>query len=135
MQLDIDHEPVDLPVDERLERVKNGAVDVGLEQLLFNYGRYLLISSSRKGSLLANLQGLWNKEIQAPWNADYHLNINLQMNYWLANVTNLDELNESMFDYIDRLVENGKVAARKNYGCEGSFLPHATDIWATSFLR
>lgn len=135
MQLDIDHEPVDLPVDERLERVKNGVVDVGLEELLFDYGRYLLISSSRKGSLPANLQGLWNTEIQAPWNADYHLNINLQMNYWLANATNLDGLNESMFDYVDRLVENGKVAARQNFGCEGSFLPHATDIWATSFLR
>ncbi|WP_257658876.1 glycoside hydrolase family 95 protein [Parapedobacter lycopersici] len=135
VQLDIDHEPVSLPTDERLERVKNGAVDAGLETLLFDYGRYLLISSSRKGSLPANLQGLWNNQIEAPWNADYHLNINLQMNYWLANVTQLDELNESMFDYIDRLVENGKVAAKQNYGGEGSFLPHATDIWATSFLR
>lgn len=124
-----------IPTDERIKRIKNDSVDVALEALLFQYGRYLLISSSRENTNPANLQGLWNKHIEAPWNADYHLNINLQMNYWLANVTNLDELNIPLFDYVDKLVENGKTTAQKNFGCRGSFLPHATDLWAPTWLR
>lgn len=124
-----------IPTDQRLDRVKNGAVDVGLETLLYQYGRYLLIASSRKGTNPANLQGLWNEHITAPWNADYHLNINLQMNYWLANMTNLDELNEPLFNYIDRLIENGKVTATQNFGCRGSFIPHASDLWGPTWLR
>jgi alpha-L-fucosidase 2 len=103
--------------------------------MLFNYGRYLLICSSRQGSNPANLQGLWNEHLNAPWNADYHLNINLQMNYWLANVTNLDELNQPLFDYVNKLVENGQVTAQKNFGCKGAFIPHATDLWAPTWLR
>ena len=125
----------ELPTDHRIERIKNGTVDLGLEALLFKYGRYLLISSSRVGTNPANLQGLWNEHINAPWNADYHLNINLQMNYWLADVTNLGELNQPLFDYIDKLVENGKVTAKENFGCGGSFLPHATDLWAHAWMR
>ncbi|GLR17388.1 glycoside hydrolase family 95 protein [Portibacter lacus] len=124
-----------MPTDQRLKNVKNGVVDIGLEELLFKYGRYLLISSSRVGTNPANLQGLWNEFIEAPWNADYHLNINLQMNYWLANVTNLDELNRPLFEYIDRVVENGKVTAAKNFGMNGSFMPHATDLWAPTWMR
>jgi alpha-L-fucosidase 2 len=124
-----------IPTDERLNLIKKDSVDLGLEALLFQYGRYLLISSSRKKTNPANLQGLWNQHIKAPWNADYHLNINLQMNYWPANLTNLDELNMPLFDYIDRLIENGKVTARKNFGCDGAFIPHATDLWATTWLR
>lgn len=124
-----------IPTDQRIEEVKKGFVDVGLEALLFKYGRYLLISSSREGTNPANLQGLWNDRIEAPWNADYHLNINLQMNYWLADMTNLGELNNPLFDYIDRLVENGKVTATKNFGCRGTFIPHATDLWASTWLR
>jgi len=124
-----------LPTDERLTRIKLDSLDLDLEALLFQYGRYLLISSSRPGTNPANLQGLWNPHITAPWNADYHLNINLQMNYWLANQTNLEELNEPLFDYIDKLIENGKVTAEKNFGCRGSFIPHATDLWAPTWLR
>lgn len=124
-----------IPTDKRIERVTNGAIDLGLQAMLFNYGRYLLIGSSRPGSNPANLQGLWNRHINAPWNADYHLNINLQMNYWLANVTNLDELNTPLFDYIDRLVVNGQKTAKLNFGCRGSFIPHATDLWAPTWLR
>jgi len=125
-----------LATDKRLAQVKNKtAQDNGLSQLLFDYGRYLLIASSRPGSLPANLQGLWNQHINAPWNADYHLNINLQMNYWLANLTQLHELNQPLFDYVDRLVTNGKVTAQQNFGCRGSFLPHATDLWAPTWLR
>lgn len=136
-QLNLNPDPslASIPTDQRLEKVKAGSVDVGLSQLLFDYGRYLLIGSSRPGSLPANLQGLWNKNINAPWNADYHLNINLQMNYWLANLTGLHELNEALFDYLDRLVESGKITAQKNFGMRGSFLPHATDLWAPTWLR
>ncbi|MCB9057400.1 MAG: glycoside hydrolase family 95 protein, partial [Calditrichae bacterium] len=124
-----------LTTDKRLERIKSGNSDPDLEAILFQYGRYLLISSSRTGTNPANLQGLWNEHIQAPWNADYHLNINLQMNYWPADVTNLGELNEPLFDYVDRLIERGKATARDNFGCRGSFLPHASDLWAPAFLR
>lgn len=124
-----------LPTDQRLARVEKGASDLGLQELLFHYGRYLLISSSRPGTNPANLQGLWNPHINAPWNADYHMNINLQMNYWLANSTQLDELNTPLFDFLDRLLQNGKTTARKNFGLRGSFLPHATDLWAPTWLR
>lgn len=124
-----------LTTSERLARVKNDKTDIGLETLLFQFGRYLLISSSRKGTNPANLQGLWNPYIKAPWNSDYHLNINLQMNYWLANLTNLDELNAPLFDYIDKLVANGKVTAKKNFGSNGAFIPHASDLWASTWLR
>ncbi len=124
-----------LPTDERLERMKLDSLDLGLEALLFQYGRYLLIGSSRVGTNPANLQGVWNQHIEAPWNADYHLNINLQMNYWPANLTGLDDLNMPLFDYLDRLVESGKETAQKNFGCGGSFLPHATDLWAPTWMR
>ena len=124
-----------LATDDRLERMKGDSLDLGLEALLFQYGRYLLISSSRVGSNPANLQGIWNEHIEAPWNADYHLNINLQMNYWPANLTDLDDLNLPLFDYIDRVVESGKETALKNFGCAGSFLPHATDLWAPTWMR
>ena len=124
-----------IPTDKRLEVVKSGTVDLELQETLFHYGRYLLIASSRPGTLPANLQGLWNQHINAPWNADYHLNINLQMNYWLANLTQLDELNNPLFDYIDRLIVSGRTTAQKNFGARGSFLPHATDLWAPTWLR
>ncbi len=124
-----------IPTDERIKLIREEKVDLGLEALLFQYGRYLLISSSREGTNPANLQGLWNQHITAPWNADYHLNINLQMNYWLADVTNLGELNRPLFDFIDKLIENGKTTATKNFGCLGSFIPHATDLWAPTWLR
>ena len=123
------------PTNTRLEALKQGSIDLELQETLFHYGRYLLIGSSRQGTLPANLQGLWNPHINAPWNADYHLNINLQMNYWLANLTQLDELNEPLFDFVDRLVESGRETAQKNFGARGSFLPHATDLWAPTWLR
>ncbi len=123
------------PTDVRLENVKNGFTDLELQETLFHFGRYLLIGCSREGTLPANLQGLWNPHINAPWNSDYHLNINLQMNYWLANLTQLDELNAPLFDFVDNLIENGKETAQKNFGARGSFLPHATDLWAPTWLR
>ena len=89
-----------MPTDDRLERVKRGETDLGLEALYFQFGRYLLIASSRPGGLPANLQGLWNDSMFPPWDSDYHLNINLQMNYWPAEVTNLAELHQPLFDYL-----------------------------------
>ncbi|OIQ38411.1 MAG: hypothetical protein BM563_06235 [Bacteroidetes bacterium MedPE-SWsnd-G1] len=125
-----------LPINKRLELVKSGNEDIDLATKLFQYGRYLLISSSRPGTNPANLQGLWNEHIAAPWNADYHLNINLQMNYWPAEVTNLSELHEPYFDFLDRLIANGKVLAKEQFGIErGSVLHHTTDLWATPWMR
>ena len=123
------------PTYKRIEAIKTGKEDIELQETLFHFGRYLLIASSRKGTLPSNLQGLWNPHINAHWNADYHLNINLQMNYWLANLTQLDELNNPLFDYLDRLIESGRITAQKNFGARWSFLPHATDLLAPTWLR
>ena len=135
LDLKTDNRLQNIPTDKRIEAIKKGGVDIELQETLFQYGRYLLIASSRKGTLPANLQGLWNPHINAPWNADYHLNINLQMNYWLANLTQLDELNTPLFDFIDRLIKSGRITAKKNFGMRGSFLPHATDLWGPTWLR
>lgn len=125
----------EIPTDQRIQNVKNGQIDLHLEKLLFDFGRYLLISSSRPGTNPANLQGIWNQHIAAPWNADYHLNINLQMNYWPAEVTNLSELTGPLFDFTDGLVETGKKAASGNFDMQGTAIPHTTDLWKIPFLQ
>ena len=125
-----------LPTDVRLKRIREGADDPDLAVKLFQYGRYLLISSSRPGSNPANLQGIWNEHIEAPWNADYHLNINLQMNYWPVEVTNLGECHGPLFAFADRLFERGRITAQEQYGLDrGSMAHHATDLWAPAFMR
>ena len=108
-----------LTTPARLAALKAGANDPGLVALFFDFGRYLLISSSRPGGLPANLQGLWAEEIQAPWNADWHLNVNLQMNYWPAELCGLGELAEPLFAYITSLQKPGAVTAQKYYGARG----------------
>ena len=120
---------VSMPTDERLERVKKGETDLDLEALYFQFGRYLLIASSRPGGLPANLQGLWNDSMFPPWDSDYHLNINLQMNYWPAEVTNLAELHQPLFDYLESLREPGRKTARVHYGANGFVAHHISDIW------
>lgn len=137
LSFDLDGKALDsLPIDVRLKRVKEGTDDPDLAAKLFQYGRYLLISSSRPGSNPANLQGLWNEHIEAPWNADYHLNINLQMNYWPAEVTNLSECHEPIFAFADRLFERGRITAKEQYGIKrGTMAHHATDLWAPAFMR
>ena len=105
----------DLPTDERLVRYRDGAADNELEALFFQFGRYLLISSSRPGSLPANLQGLWNNSNNPPWRSDYHSNINIQMNYWLAEPTNLSECATPFFDYVDSLRGVRTEATRQHY--------------------
>lgn len=110
-------------------RQGTATADRALEALYFQYGRYLLIASSRAGSLPANLQGVWNHSNTPPWNADYHVNINLQMNYWPADVTNLAETNTPLFDFIDSLVKPGQVSAKKIMGSDGWTLFLNTNIW------
>ncbi len=124
-----------LSTAQRLERIKAGETDTDLEEKLFNFGRYLLISCSRPGTNPANLQGLWNRHIEAPWNADYHLNINLQMNYWPAEVTALAECHEPLFDFTDRLLERGKITAREQYGLPGAVIHHTTDLWTPAWMQ
>lgn len=107
------------PTPERLAAFHDGAADAGLAALYFNFGRYLLISSSRPGGLPANLQGIWADTIQTPWNGDWHSNVNVQMNYWPAESTNLSELHQPLFALIDSLVEPGKKTAQAYYQARG----------------
>jgi alpha-L-fucosidase 2 len=120
----------ELPVPERLERLRQGEDDPGLAALYFQYGRYLLIASSRPGSLPANLQGVWNDHFLPPWDSKYTININAQMNYWPAESCALPECHEPLFDLIERMREPGRVTARVMYGCRGFAAHHNTDIWA-----
>ena len=118
------------PTDERLKlAMETGQADNGLIETYFQYGRYLLISSSRPGTMPANLQGLWAWQMNPPWNADYHTNINLQMNYWPAEITNLSELHLPLFDLCEALVEPGKRSAEILYGAKGWVVHHLTDVW------
>lgn len=117
-------------VGKRLARYQTRKTDNGLVSLYYQFGRYLLLSSSRPGSLPANLQGVWSHGLESPWNADYHTNINLQMNYWPAEVTNLSECAQPLFDYInDNCLEQGKVTANLLYRCRGTVLHHVSDIY------
>lgn len=119
----------DLPTDKRLEQIREGGEDAGIIPLYFQYGRYLLISSSRPGSLPANLQGIWNDKIEPPWDSKYTININAQMNYWHAETCNLSECHEPLFDLIERMRERGRKTAQIMYGCRGFVAHHNTDIW------
>jgi alpha-L-fucosidase 2 len=117
-----------LTTNERLERMKKGNTDNGLLVLYYQYGRYLLMGSSRKpGKLPANLQGIWNDLYNAPWNADFHTNINLQMNYWPAETGNLSETSEVLAGFMQQLVKPGTVTAKEMYGAQGWTIHHLTD--------
>ena len=119
----------EVPTDERIGLVRHGeTVDPGLGALYFHYGRYLLIACSRPGTMPANLQGLWNEHMSAPWNADYHTNINVQMNYWPAEVANLSDLHEPFFWLVDGLRKDGRENA-KRLGMRGFMFGHTTDAW------
>ncbi len=134
--LDLGGQELDsLPINTRLERIKAGGQDPDFVAKQFQFGRYLLISSSRPGTNAANLQGIWNEYLQAPWNADYHLNINVQMNYWPAEVTNLSETHQPLFDFTERLIERGKITAKQQYGMRGFVAHQATDFWAPAWMR
>lgn len=119
-----------IPTNERLRAVQEGAEDMGLLELYFQYGRYLLIASSREGSLPANLQGLWNDSLTPAWESKYTININTEMNYWMAETGNLSECHLPLFEHLERVCESGKETARRMYGCGGSMCHHNTDLYA-----
>jgi alpha-L-fucosidase 2 len=119
-----------IPTNQRLNRIKEGAIDNGLLATYFQYGRYLLMGSSRKpGRLPANLQGIWNEHFNAPWNSDFHTNINLQMNYWPAEVCNLSETSLILARFMEELTVPGAVTAKKMYGADGWTMHHLTDVY------
>jgi alpha-L-fucosidase 2 len=119
-----------LPTNRRLERVRAGSDDPGLVSLYYQFGRYLLISSSRPGSLPVNLQGIWNKDMLPIWDSKYTININTEMNYWPAESCNLPECHEPLFDFIERLRVRGRETAKIMYGCRGFVAHHNSDMWA-----
>lgn len=131
MELELEDDPslINLPTDQRLQRVQEGGKDLGLMNLYFHYGRYLLMSSSRPGSLPANLQGIWNAEMLPPWDSKFTININTQMNYWPAETCNLSDCHLPLFDLIERMRETGRETAQSMYGCRGFVAHHNTDIW------
>ncbi|WP_246108142.1 glycoside hydrolase family 95 protein [Saccharothrix saharensis] len=143
VRLDIGPQLVDVPTDDLLRGYPTAPPPFrrALEALYFQYGRYLLIASSRPGTLPANLQGVWNDSVAPPWSGDYHVNINLQMNYWPAETTNLAETTGPLFDFVDALREPGAVTARELHGNRGWVVNNETNPfgftgvhdWATAF--
>ena len=119
--------PDTIPTDVRVQQFKQ--TDLHLTELLFQYGRYLLISSSRPGTLPANLQGIWANKIQTPWNGDFHTNINVQMNYWLAETTNLGEMHLPLFDLMQSLQKPGTKTAKIHYHANGWITHPITNVW------
>jgi len=115
--------------EARLTAMQNGYTDTDLIELYYQFGRYLLISSSRPGDLPANLQGIWAEGLRVPWSADYHININIQMNYWHSEITNLGELQEPFIDFIDALRPGGRKTAKEVYGMKGIVAHYTTDVW------
>ncbi len=129
VSIDLGRTPAaDLPTDERVRRFAEGN-DPALAALYFQYGRYLLISSSRPGTQPANLQGIWNDSLNPPWQSKYTLNINAEMNYWPAEITHLAELSEPLFGLIEDLSHTGAKMARDLYGASGWVVHHNTDLW------
>lgn len=127
-----DNKNATLPTDQRLLGYTEGAKDPALETLYFQYGRYLLIASSRTPAVPANLQGIWNKEMMPPWSANYTTNINVQMNYWPAEVVNLSEMHRPFLEFIKNAAVTGAVTAKEFYHARGWAVHHNSDIWALS---
>ena len=125
-------EQIGQPTDVRLENLRAGGEDNGLFALYFQYGRYLMIASSREGSFPANLQGIWSWQWQAPWSSNWTTNINLEMNYWPALSCGLEECMEPYFSFVERLAEHGERTAAVNYRCRGSVQHHNADAWCAT---
>lgn len=124
-----DDENYKITTNKRLEYVINGGEDLSLIPLYFQYGRYLLISSSRKGTQPANLQGIWNEDLRPAWSSNYTTNINVEMNYWPAEVCNLSECHEPLFKMIKEVSEVGSETAKARYGCNGWTANHNINLW------
>lgn len=121
-----------LPTNLRLTRIDENHPDNGLIMLYYQFGRYLMISGSRPGSQPLNLQGIWNKDFEPAWGSRFTININTEMNYWPAETCNLSECHQPLFDLIKRMVETGRVTAKKMYGCRGFMAHHNTDLYAST---
>jgi alpha-L-fucosidase 2 len=131
LKLGADNSASKLPTDERLKQYASNPTDQQLQVLYYQFGRYLLIASSRPGSRPANLQGIWNDHVQPPWGSNYTTNINTEMNYWLAENTNLSECHQPLFDFLKELAVNGAQTAKVNYNIsEGWVVHHNSDLWA-----
>ncbi len=128
--LDGKDEKENMPTDERIKLVQNGQEDVFLQGILYQYGRYLHISSSRNGNLPMNLRGIWNHEFAPAWDSKFTININQQMMYWASDMCNMSECGEPLFALLERMCKNGKTVARDMYGCSGFVAHHNTDLWA-----
>lgn len=129
MTINPDEKFSNIPTPERLKRYREGTLDHELEQTYFQFGRYLLISSSRPGTMPANLQGMWHNNLDGPWRVDYHNNINLQMNYWPAMCGNLTETFQPLIDYVRGLIKPGERTAKSYYGARGWTAPISTNIF------
>lgn len=121
---------IQLPTEEWLAKCRGEELANGLMELIYAFGKYLLIASSRRGTLPSNLQGIWNQSHTPSWESNYTININTQMNYWPAEVCGLSECHEPLFDFVERLCENGKKVAQEIYGCRGSVAHHISNLWA-----
>ncbi len=119
----------DKTIGRLFDDLKNGGIPNGLVERYFDFGRYLMISGSRPGTLPLNLQGIWNKDFEPAWGSKYTININTEMNYWPAETCNLSECHTALLDFIEKLVEHGRTTAREMYGCRGFVAHHNTDIW------
>ena len=122
----------ELPTDQRLHLYQQNRQDLGLVTLMFQYGRYLMIAASAPGSQCTNLQGIWNEQVHAPWCANYTVNINTEMNYWMAESCNLSEFHQPLFDLMKRIARQGEKTAKELYGLEGWTSHHNADLWGHS---
>ena len=132
LEIDEDSALCELSIEERLAGIREGRRDNGISALYFNFGRYLMVSSSVCGDLPANLQGKWNDRTDPPWESDYHFDINLQMNYQMAENCNMPECANALLKYLESFYESGAEAAMGLYGCRGIYLPIQTDAWGIS---
>ncbi|NLB55419.1 MAG: glycoside hydrolase family 95 protein, partial [Lentisphaerae bacterium] len=130
LKLELSDQPAeDKPTDERMEAARKDGYSSGLAELYFNYGRYLLCASSATAELPAHLQGKWNEDLYPPWESDYHHNINLQMNYWIAEPAGMHNYAEALLQHIERFVPHAEKAATDLFGCRGVWFPIQSDAW------
>lgn len=133
VEFELDGSRSDLTTDKRIKRMKKNNDDNALIALLFQYGRYLTISASRKGTNAMTLQGIWNTKLRAPWSSSYTVNINTEMNYWCTDIANLSECFEPLVELVKKMSVNGRVTARDYYDCSGFCAHHNSDIWGATY--
>ena len=132
VDIDLTSERADLPTDKRIRHFQHHNDDNNLIALLFQYGRYLTLATSRKGTQASNLQGIFNEHLRAPWSSNYTTNINTEMNYWCTDICNLSECFEPFIEQVRHMIETGRTTAKDYYNCSGSVAHHNSDIWGMS---